>query len=320
MRSTIFGLTCFALFCTATVSAQTGPTLLFKPWEPDSRLELSAQATFFNTGETDSGAADEVDLQIYESQGRFRLNDEKASPFAIGYQLYYLNIDTSDAALPERLVDQQIAIGAELFQCDGWAVSLIAGLGFASSLPFADSDAVYARGDIVATKKLDEKSTLQLGLNYDGNRALLPDVPLPGIAYSRKVSETFSYTIGLPFSSIYWVPADRWSLRASISPSLNMDVELGYEVVEKVTLFAAFRNEFRAFHVNEDDENRRVFFEQKLVEAGVRFKLCPTCEIFAVGGFAFDQEFTRGWDVRDTEEVRELSDEPYVRVGGRVRF
>lgn len=313
-----FALTAF--ICAADAYSQVGPTLLFKPWEPDTRFEIGAQATVFNTGETDSGGSDEVDLQIYETQGRFRLNDEKASPFAIGYQLYYLNIDTADAALPERLVDQQISIGAELFQCDGWAVSLIAGLGYASSLPFGDSDALYARGDIVATKKLDEQSTLQLGLNYDGNRAFLPDVPLPGIAYSRKVSETFSFTVGLPFSSIYWVPADRWYLRASISPSLNMDVELGYEVVENVTLFAAFRNEFRAFHVNDDDENRRVFFEQKLVEAGVRWKLCPTCEIFAVGGFAFDQEFTRGWDVRDTDDVRELSDEPYVRVGGRIRF
>ena len=320
MRSILFSVVGAALFTGSAALAQTGPTLLFKPWESDSRVEVSAQATLFGSGETNSGAGDDVDLQAYQSQGRYRLNEEKASPFAIGYQLYYLNIDTSDAALPERLVDQQIAIGAELFQCDGWAVSLIAGLGYASSLPFGDGDATYARGDIVATKKLDEQSTLQLGLNYDGNRAFLPDVPLPGIAYSRRVSETFSFTIGLPFSSIYWVPADRWYLRASLSPSLNMELELGYEIVQSVTLFAGFRNEYRAFHVNDDDENRRVFFEQKMVEAGVRWKPCATCEIFLVGGFAFDQEFSRGWDSRDTDEVRELSDEPFVRVGGRIRF
>ena len=320
MRSlTIPAVLIFSL-AVSTAMAQTGPTLLFKPWNEGSRFEIDAQATIFNTGETDSGADDEIDLQIYESSGRFRLNDEKASPFAVGYQFYYLNIDTSDAALPQRLVDQQVAIGAELFQCDGWAVSLIGGLGFASSNSFNDSDALYARGDIVATKQLDEFSSLQLGLNYDGNRSIFPDIPLPGIAYSRKVSETFRYMIGLPFSSFYWQPADRWYLKGNISPSLTMDIELGCEVVDGVTLFGAFRNEFHAFHVADDDENRRVFFEQKLIEAGIRWQPSPSCEIFLVGGFAFDQEFTRGWDVRDTDNVRDLSDEPFIRIGGRIRF
>ncbi len=308
------------LLITSEAGAQVGPALLFKPWEPNARIELDAQATLIGSGETDSAADDDIDLQIYETQGRFKLNGEKASPFAIGYQLYYLNIDTDDTALPRRLVDQQIAIGAELFTCDGWAISVIGGAGFASSNSFGDNDAVYGRGDIVATTKLDEFSTLQLGLNYDGNRSFLPDIPLPGIAYTRKVSDTLTYTLGLPFTSVYWVPADHWYLRGSISPSLNLDIELGVEVVPTVTLFAAFRNEFRAFHVGGDDDHRRVFFEQKLIEAGVRWRMCPSCEIFLVGGFAFDQEFTRGWDVRDTDDIREVSDEPYIRIGGRLRF
>ena len=320
MRLSIICTSLVLSVMTSAAVAQTGPALLFKPWTEGSRFEFDGQVTLFNTGETDSVAEDEIDLQIYETSGRFRLNDEKASPFAVGYQLYYLNIDTSDAALPQRLVDQQIAIGAELFTCDGWAVSVIGGLGYASSNSFGDSDALYGRGDIIATKQLDEVSTLQLGLNYDGNRAVFPDIPLPGIAYSRKVSDTFRYTIGLPFSSFYWVPADHWYLRGSVSPSLTVDIELGVEVVPGVTLFGGFRNEFHAFHVDGDDDHKRVFFEQKLVEAGVRWTPCPTCEIFLVGGFAFDQEFTRGWDARDTDTVRELSDEPFIRFGGSIRF
>ncbi len=318
MRIAITALV-LALF-TLPAQGQTGPSLLFKPWAGEGRAEVSAQATIFDSGETDSGGNDEIDLQIYESMGRFRLNEAEASPFAVGYQLFYLNIDTSDAALPERLVDQQIAIGAELFTCDGWAVSVVAGLGYASSLPFGDGDALYARGDLIATKQLDERSTLQLGLNYDGNRTFLPDVPLPGIAYSRKVSDTFSFTIGLPFSNIHWIPADRWFVRASVSPSLTLDAEVGVEIVESVTLFAGFHNAYRAFHVDGDDKNRRLFFEQKTVEVGVRWSPCETCEIFLVGGFAFDQEFTRGWDARDTDDIRELSDEAFIRFGGRIRF
>lgn len=301
--------------------AQTGPALLFKPWENGARVEVDASAALFGSGRTDApGDDDDVDLQIYQSAGRVRLNEEKASPFAAGYELFYLNIDSNDDALPNRLVDQQVAVAAELFHCDGWAIAVIAGAGYASSNPFDDSRALYGRGDIVATRRLDEQSTLQVGLNYDGNRLFLPDIPLPGIAYSRKVSDTLSYTVGVPYSTVYWIPADRWYLRGSVSLTFDLNAELGFEIAEGVTIFGAFRSDMRAFHIDGDDDKRRVFFEQTLAEIGLRWRPCPTCEIFVTGGLAFDQEFTRGWDVRDTDDVRELSDEPFVRVGGRLRF
>jgi hypothetical protein len=310
-----------ATFFAAEARGQTGVGLLFRPWEEGARVEADARAAFFADGETDAdGDDDSVRLSIYESQGRVRLNGEKESPFAAGYALYYLDIDRDDAALPHRLVDQQVAIGAELFHCDGWAVSLIGGLGFASSNPFGDSDALYGRGDLVATRKIDEFSSIQVGLSYDGNRTFLPDIPLPGFAYNRKVSDTLSYTLGLPYSSVNWVPADHWYVIASISPAPSLNIEVGCEVVENVTVYGAFRSEIRAFHIDGDDDHRRVFFEQSLLEVGVRWKPCPTCEVFAAGGLGFDQEFTRGWDTRDTDDVREISDEPYVRVGGRIRF
>jgi len=305
----------------SSADAQTGVGLLFKPWDGGERFEIDARAALFGEGETEDTGVDEgVQLSIYESSGRFKLNGEKESPFAIGYSFYYMNIDSDDDALPNRLVDQQVAIGAELFHCDGWAISLIGGAGYASSNPFADDDALYGRGDLIATRKIDENASIQVGLSFDGNRTFLPDIPLPFFAYSRKLSETLSFTLGLPYSSVRWIPADRWYLNASITPSPSLNIELGYEVVEQVTIYGAFRSDIRAFHIDGDDDNRRVFFEQSLAEVGVRWKPCPTCEIFLAGGFAFDQEFTRGWDTRDTDDVREISDEPFVRFGGRFRF
>ena len=92
------------------------------------------------------------------------------------------------------------------------------------------------------------------------------------------------------------------------------------QVIEPVTIYGSFHSETRAFHIVGDDDHKRIFFQQRVAEIGVRWRPCPTCERFVAGGYAFSQEFSRGWDTRDTDEVREISDEPFVRFGGRIRF
>jgi hypothetical protein len=42
--------------------------------------------------------------------------------------------------------------------------------------------------------------------------------------------------------------------------------------------------------------------------------------LLVAGGYAFGQEFSTGFDFRDTDKVAEPSDEPYVRMGFEARF
>ena len=101
---------------------------------------------------------------------------------------------------------------------------------------------------------------------------------------------------------------------------MSGQVVLSYEMLEELTLFAAFRNRFEGFHRNDDDRHRRLFLRQRRLEAGLSWRPCAAAEFTFAGGYAFDQELERGFDVRDTDKVREFSDEPYIRVGFNVAF
>lgn len=304
----------------APAKAQTGPQLLLKPWPDEARVEVRGEATFFGTAHGDSDDGEKVRLQIYESGGRAGLGSAE-QPLNVGYQFFYMNIDSSDVALPQRLTDQQFGVGFNLCECsDGWTASLTLGGGFAGDLPYADSDAWYGRADLFFTHKIDDRSSVQILVNYHGNRSVFPDVPLPAVSYSHKHSDTLTWTLGVPYSGLFWVPADKWFVNIGYVLPFSLDATIGYELFTGFTLFGGFHNRFEAFHLEDDSENRRLFFEQRQLEAGLTWKVCKGFDLTVAGGYAFGQEFSRGWDARDTTSVRELSDEPYIRGGVLIRF
>lgn len=304
--------------------AQTGAALLVAPFEEGQSYEAQVEATIFGGGHTDGAAPNGIDLQMYESQGRARFGqtDDPTGPGKInlGYELLYMNLNSDDAALPGRLVDAQVAAGAVIGDFKDWEVSLVAGVGTASDEPFSDGDSWYPMVDLFFTKQIDDRATLRIGVQHDGNRSIFPDIPLPGFAYTRRLKDDFTFTLGVPYSGIRWTPLKQVTVSVDYWLLYTFDVRVDYQLKEDLMLFAMFDSRYEAFHIDGDDDDRRVFFQQRRVEAGVRWVPCRNGEIVIAGGFAFDQEFERGWDARDTDSVREISDEPYIRLALLIRF
>ena len=330
MRHTLAGTFWLVLFLVAApVAAQTGAPLLLKPWpatpeaDPEgaaARVELSADGLLFSGAEIgDTGH--ELDLWQAESQGRYRLGPPSSSgqPLSLGYEALYLSLNADDAALPERLADVSAAFAVNHHASEDWALGFVGGVGYAGTAPFADGDSVYFLGDLILNRRLDERSRLSFILSYDGNRTLWPDTPLPAVAYSRRSSERLAYTVGLPYSSITWQPADRWLLELQYTLPYALDALVSYELAENLSLFGAFDNRYDAFWL-EDDEDRRIFFTQRRLEAGFRYEATGSTQLVLAGGYAFGQEFETRWDSRDTEELREVDAAPYVRVGIDLAF
>src|SRR5690606_6423645 len=105
-----------------------------------------------------------------------------------GFDSTYINIRSGDAALPERLVDQSLAVGFGITEFNGWEVGAVVGGGYAGNNPYADSDALYGLASLIFSYKLDDTSSVQFIAEYDGNRTLWPDMPMPGIVYNHRVS------------------------------------------------------------------------------------------------------------------------------------
>ena len=194
--------------------AQTGSGLVLRPWgDSERRYEIDADATLANRGKTDNANA-RFRLQRYDASGRWRQQTDNKNPLTIGIDTSYLDLGTNDPTLPKRLADQSIAAGFRLDEPGGFdAMWLVLGVGYAGNTPYADGDAVYAQASLVYTMPVDEQTSWQFTLDYNGNRSILPDIPIPTVAYQKQVNAEWSYIIGLPINAIHWKPNDRLSIR-----------------------------------------------------------------------------------------------------------
>ncbi|HEX8522403.1 MAG TPA: hypothetical protein VF669_09115 [Tepidisphaeraceae bacterium] len=311
----------------AMVSAQTGPALLLKPLlSKDEFLEARAEAMEFDKGRTDrsfggGGAGDDdFRLSLYRTSGRLREQRENFIP-RVGWDFNLYRLHT-DARLPRELMDSSVAIGLELPTVSGWRGGLTVGVGYAGDKPFGEGDAWYGKATAIFGKDLDKYTTVAIVLDYDGSRPILPDVPLPGIAYVHQYDPTLSYTIGFPLNSVRWRPSQVPNLTVEVN-YLFWDTFTGfvdYEVVEHLVLFARVEADTRAFHVEQIPGNDRLLFEQRRAEIGVRFRPWEEAQITAAVGYAWGGSFDRGFDYRDTDHITDISDEPYLRVGFETRF
>jgi hypothetical protein len=301
--------------------AQTGADLLIQPFKPGTEVEVRGDAVFLETGDIGNGGAD-LGLSMFESRGRLRERRDDFIP-RFGYDVFGMGIDSDNPVLPERLVDASVAAGIGLPNLGGFLGGMTIGLGYAGDTPFGDGAAWYGKATIAFAKKLGPDSDIGIGLDYDGNRTIYPDIPLPGFAYRRRVHQTAIVVLGVPVTSIEWKPDDRLSLEFRYLLVDTFEARLGYRLAGNLNVFGSFERRREAFELDElqgGDSHDRLLFVQRRVELGLRWEPREDVSLLAAGGYAFGQEFSTGFDFRDTDEVAEPSDEPYVRVGFEARF
>ncbi len=300
--------------------AQTGAELLVRPFAEGEAFELDASAAFQSTGEDDFGA--DLRVNVYEVSGRAREVREQSIP-RVGFDLAYLDIDSDSGdfiGLPDRLSDQSIAAGLALPDLGGFRGGFTVGVGYAGESPFGDANAWYGKALIAMGKKLDENTDLGIFLDYDGNRGFLPDVPLPGFAYRRRIDEKLILVAGLPLSSLEWTPDDCWKFELFLLID-SLDARVTYKVAENFNIFGSFDSRRFAFHTEElESSNDRLLFEERRAELGMQWEPRQDARLIFAGGYAFGQKFSTGWDFRDNDGLTDMSDEPYVRAGLETRF
>ncbi len=322
-KSIAIALPAFLLgFVASQVSAQTNSALLVAPFPKEQVVNAEAGATFLEGGHiAESDNDEDFRLSIYGASGRFRLQPGELKSPRIGFDFTYLDIDSSFDGLPERLADQSVAVGVPVGQVGDWIFGASAGGGYAGDGGFGDGDAWYGLASIAAFRQFDERSALVIFLDYDGNRTFLPDVPVPGVAYIRRLGDRLEMTAGLPISSIRWEATENLTIELAYLVPDNARIDVGYKVTKNFQLFGRLRQQTEAFFVDGLVSNHdRILFEQRRAEAGVRFQPRDEFNIDLAVGYAWSGEFSQGFDSRDTDEIADISDEPYVRVGVELRY
>jgi hypothetical protein len=304
----------------ASAEAQTGPTLLLKPFPKEQAVDGRADALFLDPGHTKKTEED-YHLSMYESQGRWRVQPGNLISPRIGWDFTFIDPHTRDGVLPDQLVDQSLAVAMPVAKFGDWIVGASVGFGYAGAAPFGDGDAWYGKGTLSVFKLFNDTDALVFALDYDGNRSILPDVPLPGIAYTKRVARDFFFVIGAPVSSVEWRPDDRLRVEVVYTLPDTLDASVGYRVAQGLTVFGNFENRREGFFLDGLPANYdRLIFEQRRAEIGLRWEPRKDFMFNLSGGYAFGQELSTGFDSRKTDLLADLSDEPYLRVGVDIRF
>ena len=195
-----------------------------------------------------------------------------------------------------------------------------AGVGYAGDVPLSQGNAYYARGTLLVGRQFGKGDSLLIALDYNGNRAAYQDIPLPGFAYSKRINDEVGIVLGFPFSSITWESTTN-HLKGKLDYEFpgTFAAEASYPLTKQIAVYGNLRNILDGFHTDAMPSNRRLFFEQKRIETGIRWEPAKEFTLVVGGGWAFDTRFERGFDTRDTRNIERGTDELYVRVGLEFR-
>ena len=324
---------CLALAVAHTTFAQTGAPLLLKPFDKGTTAELQAQSMSLASGSNTDADDQDFDLSLYDVSGRFTSaagselgKHLDGAALAIGFDFTYLSTDLEDSTtFPDQFVDQSVSIGMTGIKLSEWEISWQVGLGYAGTAPFGDGDAYYGLATLAGTRVLSREpgrfEALTILLDYDGNRSVFPDVPLPGFVYTKQVDEKLTLNLGFPFLGVTWKPIDKLTIDVLYAIPDFTQIRVGYDLTERLALFASLDSRTEAFHSNDLDNNLdRILFSQRRAELGIEYELWSQARFQIAGGYAFAQEFTQGFDARDDDEIFEPSDEPYLRTSLEVKW
>lgn len=311
----------------ATVArAQTGPALLIKPWLGDEPvIEGYTAATVAFTGETGGGqGGTRQDVAVYRfdaiGRARIKLDQPWMQTFYVGTDHRYTLFDTADPLVPRRLVDQSFAVGADLIEQEKWSLHVAAGLGFAGNHPYVNHEALYGMVDVFARINIHEDGQLYVGLNYNGNRGIFPDVPLPTIVYRARFTQQWAIALGLPYAQVDFTPIRQLRFSVRYFPVDNVTASASYTPVPWFTIEAKYFSEYRGYHIDGMIDTRRMFVSSRNAELLARITPLKQVTVELAAGFTFDQSLEMGFDTRNTDTIRDLPDQPYVRIGVAVRF
>ncbi|HZN69759.1 MAG TPA: hypothetical protein VFB66_31075 [Tepidisphaeraceae bacterium] len=308
------------------VSAQTGPGLLLEPFPKEQLTDTRGGFLAVNGGHV-KGTDESVQLSFVESTGRVRVIPGNLISPRVGWDLEYVLVNADggalDDALPSELTDHSVGVAFPVAKVGEWIFGVSLGVGYAGGTPWADGSGWYGKATAVGFRQLREREALVFAIDWDGNRSFLPDVPLPGFAYTRGVGDTLTFIVGIPLSSVTWKPLPKLSLEAGYFPVESFDAAIGYGFAPHWSVFGNLEYRSTAFWLDEIGGNDRLIFEQRRAEVGVRYAPLETQKAVAFTaavGYAWGQEFSIGFDSRDTDVIADLSDEPYLRVGLELKF
>jgi len=266
-----------------------------------------------------SGDGTDTTMFHWDSYGRVRINrDDKNAPF-FGYRVMIADASNDSHIIHSTMDEFDLALGLQIGDLGDWHFSTMLGAGYSSTHPFTNTSGIFGIGHLLAEYPYDEQNSILLSADYEGNGGLFPDTALPGFAFIHK-DDNLQFMLGFPMASVHWKPASKWDITAQYTVPFTADVDVEYRLAQHYGLYCDLGNFFQGFVPETGDITSRQFFQMKRAELGMRFIFNPWIDATIGGGWAFDQEYSAGFDVRNMTPLGRITNQPYVAFMIRGRF
>ena len=302
----------------ALAHGQTGPDLLIKPWDAGQHVDTTTDFLMQPSEHTRENAGS-VQISTFSSYGRYRVFDDDATP-RFGYDFRDYQIRTDSPLIPKNLIHGSIGFAQPVGVVNDWFVALTGAVGYAGNSPFSDPEAVFAIGNVIVGHKFNVDRALVVALNYNGNRAFFPDVPLPGFGYADRATENLTYVIGLPYNTITYEPFKGFQIEGGWNLITSFSAKIAYQFTKHFAVYGQYSDRIDPYHIDNTSNTSRIFFQTHNIEVGFRGNLNKLNRLSIGGGWAFGQEFAEGWDTRTLNPILHLRDGPYARIQLEIGF
>ena len=304
--------TCALLFLNSRADAQSFARFTTEPWNGTDFVATYDHPIFENSGHVkDSSLVTHMDW--WDSFGRVRLDkNSDDSPF-VAYRIFTSNSGSDSPILHSTMDEFDLAAGLHLGTFDNWKIDALLGAGYGGTHPFLNEKGLFGLGDVTATHAINDNNSLLLAIDYAGNNGLLPDIPLPGFALIHR-EEKYDYLLGFPVNHFTWRPNPATTFTAQYTVPYTASLDVEYIPWRHAGFYANAGNFFQGFNIAKEDSVDRQFFQSRTVEAGVRFIFDPVIDASIGIGYAFDQSFSDGFDIRSLQPVAQISNVPYIAI------
>ena len=315
-RHAIFAL---ALVCLGSAArGQMFSRALQEAWSGQDLAETHDHPVIETAGHVSNQSSDSQ-VFWWDSFGKVRFNRNDPDSPLIEYRLLTIGAGTEGSSIKATMDEIDAALGFHVGKLGDWDVAAMLGAGFSSTHPFVNSTGVFGIGHLTAEQAIDRQNSLLVSVDYQGNSGLLPDIPLPGFAWIHR-SKSFDALMGYPLSRIRWQMTQRLVFALQYNVPYSADADLEYRITRHLGLYANAANFCQGFVLASGDITNRQFYQMRRVEAGVRFIRQPLIDASIGVGYAFDQEFSSGYDVQNLQPIGQISNEPYLALVVRGTF
>ena len=242
-------------------------------------------------------------------------NKTETSSWTVSTLGHWLDLSPDQDEVPDLYqFDIGLSYTAMLEGGKMWAVN--GNFGSASDHPFKNSSVDTVSGNYFYVSPASETESWIFLVNYSNNRPILNNIPIPGFAYMYSPSKSFRGTFGIPFASIKWEFAEKWTWNMFYLIPWIIKTSVDYTVAGPVKVYTGLDFSQNTYYLAERKEiKERLFYDEKKVFVGIKAPLSKSYLAEFDCGYAFDRRYFSAESYeRSPDDAINLGTSPYIRL------